>query len=278
MPSLYVAVYLADPPPARISGMAAAFYSEDLQSGFPYDSGDDPAFFSARHFGGPITWGVCRPDVRCSIRKGDGIVFFAREKDPKDIKTCYYRFVAALRVDEKMKHTALSTHPLFHKYLNLVIRPCGSGWDHYEPVANHPDWLWKVTCVSLARSQCLPKKTGRGQRWEAAGKTHRPGSPLTIDGRVVPVGTNYVIFSRSSAILADDPPRVARYLKGDLHEAWETDAISQKIRNLVLRDGCRYLRTSNLQQAHRHIRHQHVAESDLEDILRQLRSLTMRAE
>ena len=71
----------------------------------------------------------------------------------------------------------------------------------------HPDWLWKVTCKSLAGS--LPKKTGKEKRWEAAGKAHKAGYPLTIEGHPVPVAANYVVFSRSSAVRAHDPPLVA---------------------------------------------------------------------
>jgi hypothetical protein len=99
-------------------------------SGFPYDAGDDPAFFSALYYDGPVTWGVCRPNVRCPIRKNDGVVFFAEQKDSQDNSN--YRFVAALRVADKIEHTALSMHPLFSQYFNLVIRPCGAGWEHHE--------------------------------------------------------------------------------------------------------------------------------------------------
>ena len=64
MPSLYVAAYLAYKPSRCISdtvGTAANFYAAAHPgSGFPYDAGDDPAFFCACHHGGPITWGVCR--------------------------------------------------------------------------------------------------------------------------------------------------------------------------------------------------------------------------
>src|ERR1700731_3247434 len=113
MPRLYVAVYQARAPkPGHTSETATAFYKA-VQSGFPYDLGDDPAFFSARYHHGPVTWGVCRSPLRCAIRKDDRIVFFADQKDSQDTKTTYYRFVAALRVADKMQHTALSKHPLF---------------------------------------------------------------------------------------------------------------------------------------------------------------------
>jgi hypothetical protein len=53
MPSLYVAVYQVRPPEeghdseiaAAFYKEAAAFYKDTARSGFPYDIGDDPAFF-----------------------------------------------------------------------------------------------------------------------------------------------------------------------------------------------------------------------------------------
>jgi hypothetical protein len=291
MPSLYVVVYQVRPPKlGHDSEIAAAFYKETARfykdtarSGFPYDGGDDPAFFSARRLDGPITWGVCRPDVRCPIRKDDGIVFFAEQKDSQDTKTTHYRFVSALRVADKMQHTALSKHPLFSQYLNLVIRPCGVGWEHHEPVwkAGHPDWLWKVTCQSLVRCLGLPQKetkrrdasgiTHTEKHWEVAGQKHTAGKPLTIDGHCVPVAANYVVFSRSSAVLAHDPPLVARHHEGEKQESWESDSTSAEIRKLVFRNSGRYLRINN-RMAHRHIPHPDLQESELEETFRRLRT------
>ena len=282
MPGLYVAVYQARPPKFRHdSEMAAAFCKEVAVSTFPYDTGDDPAFFSAKYHNGPFTWGVCRLDVRCRIRNNDGIVFFAEQKDSLDPKTTYYRFAAALRVAEKMKHTALSKHPLFSQYLNLVIRPCGNGWQHHEPVSKHRDWLWKVTCQSLARSLGLPPKEEKHRdtagkihaqkHWEAAGKTHMPGDPLTIGGRSVPVAADYVVFSRSSPVLARNPPLIARHHQGEAQETWENNSASAEIRKLVLRDSGRCLRIRN-RLAHRHIVHTNLTESELEETFRALRA------
>lgn len=270
MPGLYVAVYQAHAPQrGHDSEMAAAFYKA-VQSGFPYDHGDDPAFFSALYHHGPVTWGVCRPNIRCPIRKNDGVVFFAEQERN-------YRFVAALRVADKMKHTGLSKHPLFCQYFNLVIRSRGAGWEHHEPISTpHPDWLWKVTCKSLAQS--LPKKTGREKQWEAAGKSHTPGQSLTIEGHPVPIAANYVVFSRSSAVRAHHPPVVARCYEGERHETWEGDSRSQEIRQLVFRDGCRcYLRISDKSGGHPqhpHIYHPQLEESELEETFRRLRDLT----
>jgi hypothetical protein len=228
---------------------------------------------------------VCRPDVRCPIREDDGIVFFAEQKDSQDTKTTHYRFVAALRVADKMQHTELSKHPLFSQYLNLVVRPRGVGWEHHEPLwkAGHRDWLWKVTCKSLVTSACLPQKETKHRNaadkkmirtekhWEATSKAHTPGTPLTIDGHAVPIAANYVVFSRSSAVLAHDPPFVANHHKGEKHESWEDDPTSAEIRKLVLRTGCHYLRKPN-SLPHRHIHHRDLKESELEEIFGRLRT------
>ncbi len=43
---------------------------------WPYDNGDDPSFYVARK-AGPLTWGVCRQDVRNSIPSGSFTAFFS---------------------------------------------------------------------------------------------------------------------------------------------------------------------------------------------------------
>jgi hypothetical protein len=291
MPSLYVAVYLARPPVRRLtkcaSETATAFCAAALTSDFPYDAGDDPAFFSARRHNNPITWGVCRTDIRCDIEKDDAIVFFAAQTDQLNNVLCY-RFVAALRVANKIRHTDLSNHGLFPQYLNLLIRPSGDGWEHHEPVPKqkHLDWLWRITCRSQVAPLALPPKettyrdafgkTHKEKHWEKAGNAHVPGTPLKINECDIPVANNYVIFSDYSPIVADNPPTVALYVPRMQCEHWSDDELSQRVRRLVLRDSSRYLRTSNPQQAHRHIHH-HLTTSELEDTLRQLRSLVKSA-
>jgi hypothetical protein len=236
--------------------MAAAFYAAAHPgSGFPYDAGDDPSFFSAAHYRGPITWGVCRRDLRCSIRKNDGVIFFAAQKDPQDNETIRYRFVAALRVADKMQHISVCRHPTFSHYLNLLVRPKDLGWEHHEPVAKHNDWLWRLSC----RTSSLRRKD-----YIDAGHSHTPGQSLMIDGQSLPTASNYVVFSTSSAIIAPDPPLVARYCKGEPHESWQNDETSTEVRRLTLRNSDRHLRTCNRQQPHRHIHHRNLKELELD--------------
>jgi hypothetical protein len=120
----------------------------------------------------------------------------------------------------------------------------------------------------------LPPKEGRHRdtagkihtqkHWEAAGKIHTPGKPLTIGGHYVPIAANYVVFSRSSPVLADNPPLVAKHHQGERQEIWENNSTSAEIRKLVLRDSGRCLRISN-RLAHRHIVHPDLSESEIEE-------------
>jgi hypothetical protein len=246
---LYAAAYHSrlQPPPSRPSETAAALYAAAASSEFPYDSGDDPAFFSARHHNGPITWGVCRPDVRRAIRPGDWMVFFSLKWD-EEARLTRYRFSAALCVQEKLTHTDLFGSPApgpYSEYLNLLIRPRGSGWEHYEPSLHprlwHTDWLWRI---------CRDRRLGAHKSEVVnAGERHHPGQPLPF-----PPAQNYVVFATKSALIARNPPLVATHRRGDSAEIWENDRGARAIRAAVFGGSLRALRIDNPQRAHRHIR------------------------
>src|SRR5438094_6462895 len=113
MPDLYAGVYHAVGPDGRHSiadscGKPASLFEIAREDKFPYDVGDDPAFLSARRYGGRVTWGVCRPDVRTAIRP-----------DEKNVRQTELFESPAMRV--------------YLRYLNLLIRRKGSGWEHREP-------------------------------------------------------------------------------------------------------------------------------------------------
>ncbi len=241
---------LADDPTAIVSG----FYDAMGKHEFPFDLGDDPAFFSARYHDGPVTWGVCRPDVRRSIQTGEWMVFFAAEKEDRYSALTRYRFSAALRVERKISHEAIFTHPsefLFRGYLNLLIRRRGrDGWEHFEPCLRkrdwHTDWLWRI-------SDPIRKRFHK-RDFVAAGDRHHRGDSLSVNGRPAPIADSYVIFSMKDSIVAHDPPHVATHKKGNPRETWKPDRRSQLIRELVFGDHPRRcLRTSNRQQPHRHV-------------------------
>lgn len=254
MPALYVATYIVPQKrelPLVLGGVVSAFHQAvSLETAWPYDVGDDPAFFSANHFHGSVTWGVCRPDVRNQVVSGDWVAFFAAERAHAG-RAMRYRFSALLRVEKKVAQTSLSASDLkpgFQSYLNLLIRPSGTGWEHFEPAAQrsswHRDWLWRLC-------------TGNGLRKAdavAAGDAHRAGTELTINGRSAPIAANYVIFSKEESLVVENPPVLANYHQGDRHETWVGEQRSRGIRELLLGDSQRWLRTTNRQQPHRHIR------------------------
>lgn len=229
---------------------AVQFCSVAANDNFPFDGADDPSFFSARHLGGPVTWGVCRADVRRTISQGDWMIFFSftPTEDPS-VPPIAYRFVAAFKVERKITQAAIfqdDDNKLFRSYLNLLVRPKDRGWEHFEPCLPprkwHSDWLWR-TCKTHAFSK---------DELEEAGKQHKAGNPLTAKGNVVSFEENYVIFSESELIVARNPPLVATYLGGNVREIWKRDERSDAIRRATLGNSNRGLRTTNIWQPHRH--------------------------
>jgi len=244
---LYVAVFLNRPPTAPVdneSTIAAAYYSAITSVGsWPYDIGDDPSFFASEFTGGPITWGICRRDVRSAINPGDWVAFFSATRDNAS-KTTVYRFASIAKVAEKVTQTSIfdqNPRP-FRNYLNLVVRPHGSGWKHYEPGVPikewHDDWLWRICEGGLRK-----KATIRAQN------NHRPGKPLPV-----PVGRIYVIFESSRTVVAANPPVVAYHNFGSAREIWQADATTQVIHDLIFGTSIRGLRINNQQRPHRHFR------------------------
>lgn len=261
-PDLYVAVYHASPTerlrPDHPDKTAIAFDGAVTSGTFPYDIGDDPAFFSAAYHHGPVTWGVCRPDVRGAIRPGDWVAFLSCQHHPADSGTRVYRFVACLPVATKLSQTGLFAASMdcpYRSYLDLLLRPTGAGWEHHEPGLHvkdwHDDWLWRLCDPrALRNGHCVRK-----EHVVEASRLFAPGGPFLIDGRPVPIADNYVVFSKSSALIAQNPPVVATYRRGEREETWEADDRSFRLRRLLFGSGSeRGLRTANRQQPHRHFR------------------------
>jgi hypothetical protein len=243
MPDLYVAVYLASAhqrQPVDVSSTAAAFFSALPKSDFPYDIGDDPAFFSARHHKAAVTWGVCRPDIRNKIRPNDIVAFISAMHDEM---STHYSFVAALVVAEKMAATeAVRGH--FREYLNVLVRPSGRGWEHHEPGRHpslwHQDWLWRI---------CDRRRVNKTTAIEG-GQRHAAGTALPVR-----VAANYVVFSRESSLVLAQPVPVAVCPRGDIYETWHPDA-RRRIKRLLFDSSSRGLRIANRQRPHRHFRRQ----------------------
>jgi hypothetical protein len=168
----------------------------------------------SRRRGGPLTWGVCRQDVRTAIRAGSIVVFFSYSKTG----TVYrYRMSAVATVGEKLNRYEIFDDPRFvphaDKYLNLLIRPDLNGWKYDERDRHrshrHPDWLWRIADHGrLSREQFCT----RHQRVREAGG---------FAGCAIPMARNYVVFSSMSdeTYLSPNPPDVAIAERGE-REVW----------------------------------------------------------
>jgi hypothetical protein len=116
---------------------------------WPYDNGDDPSFYVSRK-GGPLTWGVCRQDLRNSIAKGSIVVFFSFTPLAKG--DVLYRLCAVETVADKLDHTAVYVDKRFSSfrelYLNTLITPENGAWRYDETDRRrdqrHGDWLWRI--------------------------------------------------------------------------------------------------------------------------------------
>jgi len=229
--------------------------SDALERGeWPYDVGDDPSFFSHRFLGGNLTWGICRQQVRNSIRPGDIVVFFSFRQE-RESGVVEYRLCAVATVERKVRQVDIFEDPglrVYRRYLNLLIRKRGrQGWEHYEGGSPrqmwHQDWVWRIVSHEGFRKKAFTKlSSGDFLPKSARIKRHPIG-----------IAANYVIFSDNltETYILDKPPSVARYRKSGQHEEWSTDSLSQQIKRLTVdcskeHGGRGTLRTRNLQRAH----------------------------
>lgn len=102
----------------------AAFKNAVKREYWPYDNGDDPSFYASRKFGGQLSWGICRQDVRNKLHQGDMVVFFSFRKF-KETGDSEYRLCALATVDRKVRQIDLwhdTSLENYRKYFNLLIR------------------------------------------------------------------------------------------------------------------------------------------------------------
>jgi hypothetical protein len=238
----------------------AAFKKAVKRQNWPYDNGDDPSFYAVRKFGGQLSWGICRQDVRNRLRCGDIVVFFSFRKF-RESGDSEYRLCALATVDRKVSQSDIwqdNTLKTYRKYFNLLIRPSGSrrgAWEHFEPTLDgsrlHHDWLWRV-----AEHQGFRKKD-----FKKLQETDRLIPEAAIRGRSVILARNYVLFSCDAAgtHILSKPPVIAWHSKGQPAEEWNQDKFSQAVKRLTLdiannsNGRRRSLRIRNSQRAHRHI-------------------------
>jgi hypothetical protein len=232
---------------------------KDVEYNWPYDNGDDPSFYSMRSRGGRLTWGVCRPDIRNPINKGDIVVFFSFQKDKRN-KEMEYRFCSVATVEDKVSQADVwqkEELKVFRNYNNLLVKPSNIDgvWKHFEPTLKgrhaHKHWLWRCTKHgNLKKNQFIE-----------ISKTNVFKQGYMIEGVLIEFAKNYIIFSSdpTKTFHIANPKVVAKYKKGMLYEDWRNDKFSQEIKSLVLEKAehvnkkKRNLRINNNQRPHRHI-------------------------
>jgi len=240
MPKVYLCAYHSnlhkaklhsDPAHVVAQAYAMAIRRSDV---WPYDFGDDPSFFSATHLNGPVTWGVCRGDIRNKLASGDVVVFFAYD-DLSDHTV--YKLSAIVTVQRVVSENQLFLEPKlarFKNYLNLLVIPTSdrAGWQHMEPCfpkAGHDDWLWRLADRSTFNSGDFGK---RAKKIKAIKDGQR------FNGKYYRFGPNYAIFSNKKAEthVLPHPQVVAEHWGGD-SEIWKNSLFSKGVRKRTLDKG-----------------------------------------
>ncbi len=187
------------------------------------------------------------------VRPGDVVVFFAADR-MHDRTPARYWFIGFAKVERKVAQTAIRNDDhlrTYREYSNLLIRPGDEkSFSHYEPFERrlwHRDWLWRIAEKSGHRKRAFATLERRGW-FDAQSRVAR--RPLRI-------AANYVLLESENAgtFVAAEPPEVGLARRNSFSETWHRDELSNGLRTLVFpHTHRRGLRTTNPQQAHRHIR------------------------
>src|ERR1039458_8410568 len=210
---------------------------------WPYDNGDDPSFFVARNHDGPLTWGVCRPNVRSALAEGDIVVFISYTKMPA--RKFAYRFCSVATVSAKRDHRYLDEDARVSgkPYINRLIRAIDGReeWlydetDRPPGRARHDDWLWRIA------------EHPRGVlKQDFKAPTDRIRANWRIAGHPLKMAENYVIFSTepTKTYICETPPIVAEALNG-ANEDWNCDRVRKVLFEYPVSAAPRnYIRNSN---------------------------------
>jgi hypothetical protein len=248
-----------------VSVYIATYFRRSGEDSWPLDHGDDPSFGSSARFGGLLTWGVCRPNLRNRVEPGDLVIFFATDRLGRHRPgPARYQFVGFATVARCVRQTDIWQDPtlkLYRQYRNLLIRRDGGSFEHFEPEDGvwHNDWLRRIC--------------GRDSFTETDFWTYeqRHRLPSRINGRRIEVANNYFMFSAkpNETFVLAAPPIVARVRRNGQLETWLTSGFASRLRRLVLGSTTRALRTRNEQRAHPYIR----LSVPVEPLRSQLRSL-----
>ena len=108
--------------------------------GYFYDWGDDPSFFAEERFGGSVTWGACRSNVRKVLNPEDVVIFFCAQQQRNKVQWKYY-YVGLGTVAEVIKCREQlwkeSSYKPYRQFFNLLVDSKGI---HRELITCHTDW------------------------------------------------------------------------------------------------------------------------------------------
>jgi hypothetical protein len=220
-----------------------------LRQGYwPFDFGDDPSFLASHKFGGPVSWGVCRRDVRRIAQPGDVVLFFSIQAEKPGVRFIY-RFCGLLTVAQKIKQTEVWNLPKFtrfRRYDNLLIRPIKKhegGWEHHEPGIPRKEW----------HSDWLPRLRFKNSQNEKMKRLGLSEVLSEADARQL-VDENYVIFSRkrTESFICAEPRVVATCTANGRLEVWSLSSFASQLKMFTVTHARGSLRTTNKQRAHRH--------------------------
>jgi hypothetical protein len=242
-----------------MSDLYIAVYRRALDSGWPYDLGDDPAFQASETRDqkgrivavGRVTWGVCRPNVRNAIRPDDLVVFLSTGRKAP----FRYQFVGFATVERKIARDAIwlrNEHLTYRCYRNLLIKRVTGGFQHVEfphfgLKVRHDDWLSRIL---------VPTQRGNADFSALQAGGFLPDGARIL-GKEVSFSENYVLFRPDGAgsFVALTPPTVAKAATNGASEVWGEDGFSKGLRELLFDGSVRsYVRTRHKQIAHPHIR------------------------
>lgn len=237
-----------------VASTFAAVYLRRPGSEWPLDIGDDPCFGWAYETSAPITWGVCRPDLRNALAIGDVVTFFAADK-LGDRRPARYSWVGYATVADKICQADVfrrREHARYRAAPNLLIRPDELGrFEHFEPALAesdwHGDWLWRL--VKTRRKKQDFESVHASNVYDP--RTSRAG------GSLIRLAGNYVVFSDSPELtwVADAPPVIAHADSNGTPETWMKDKLATELRALMFENASRAsLRTTNEQTAHPQLR------------------------
>jgi len=242
--SVYLVPYHSEPG-LHLEGGTGQFATVEkaiVAGEWPYDNGDDPSFYVAKN-GGPLTWGVCRQELRNSIEKGSIVVFFSYTSHREKV---LYRLSAVATVADIVDRRIVFTDSRFrlhaHCYLNTLIKPAEDGWRYDESDRNgdakHRDWLWRIALHDRKKKPFKTKNKTIYQTGEFR------------DGQIL-VAENYVVFSSNGdeTYITQNPPKVATVkLEERKHEKWsdcELQRLTVDEAGKRLASGRNYLRVAN---------------------------------